>query len=284
MRKHSSSNLNASLATKVFRRGPVTITHWQNKVRVSRRDIRIWNQLGNNTHSTATELDQGSLASVETAADIAVSGGSAHVQLLYMVFYIRVIWQRLLLTASFKEFINCRDIAYFHYVLLEMREGRQNIKMFFPSRARMIWSRIMSARLSWLPTKTFVHESVCLFKPRKVSKYSLGYVNHFLLLIIWFEVRIHLICSSEIQRPSTCMSTRFSPWDSTKRRCFVHLQWRMLRVCTSFHQFQPLVLARTADGYHLATSATVVLFLKIRHQTWLHQQFKPNSIWPWPFG
>lgn len=44
------------------------------------------NQLGNNIHSTATELGHGSLASVETAADIAVSGGSAHLQLLYMVF------------------------------------------------------------------------------------------------------------------------------------------------------------------------------------------------------
>ena len=46
-------------------------------------------------------------------------------------FHIHVIWQRLLLTARFKEFINCRDFAYFHHVLLAVREGRQNIKMFF---------------------------------------------------------------------------------------------------------------------------------------------------------
>ena len=106
------------------------------------------NQLGNNIHSTATELGHGSLASVETAADISSLWGQRSLTVAIHGFHIRVIWQRLLLTARFKEFLNCRDIAYFHYVLLEMREGRQNIKMFFPSRARMIWSRIMSARLS----------------------------------------------------------------------------------------------------------------------------------------
>lgn len=113
-------------------------------------------QLGNSIHSTTAELDHGSPASVKTVLWTQRSLGAALTSSCAAVlwredvvhgFHIHVIWQRLLLTARFKEFIDCRDIAYFHHVLLKVKEGRQNINVF-SSRAKMIWSRIMSARLS----------------------------------------------------------------------------------------------------------------------------------------
>lgn len=67
MSRQSRSNLNASPSKKVFRRGPVTITHWTKKVDVSKRDLLdMKDQLRNNIHSTTTELDHGSLASIKT--------------------------------------------------------------------------------------------------------------------------------------------------------------------------------------------------------------------------
>ena len=133
------------------------------------------NQLGNNMHSTATERDRGSLASVKTAVDTAVSRTALTYSSTAALwredavhgFHIHVIWQRLLLTARFKEFINCRDFAYFHHVLLEVREGRQNIKMFFLLEPKWSGVELCLQGSADCQQETFVHDSVKPFQTQE---------------------------------------------------------------------------------------------------------------------
>ena len=163
MSRQSSSNLNAGLTTKGFqKRSHNSHSLDKKEVKVSRRAIRIWKtNLG--TIYTA-ELDHGSLASVQTLlwtqrflGAVLTSSCTAVLWCEDVVhgFHIHAIWQRLLLTARFKEFIDCRDIAYFHYVLLKVKEGS-----FFLLEPKWSGVELCLQGLADCQQKTFVHDSI----------------------------------------------------------------------------------------------------------------------------
>ena len=85
-------------------------------------------QLRNNIHSTTTELDHGSLASIKTLLWTHQSPGAVLTHSCTAVLWhedvvhsshVDVIGRRFLLAARFKELLNCRDITDFHCVLLK---------------------------------------------------------------------------------------------------------------------------------------------------------------------
>ena len=90
-------------------------------------------QRRNNMHSTTTELDHGSLASVKTLLWTQQSSGAVVTHSCTAVLrhedgvhgpHVDVIRGRFLLAARFKELLNCRDITDLHCVLLK----RENAK------------------------------------------------------------------------------------------------------------------------------------------------------------